>query len=329
VAWVIIRAKQKGSWRPYWEGLLAAMATVVPHDWKVIVTADQGLYADWLWTAIQNLGWHPLLRVSLQMGFRAEGEADFAEIGKRVQRRGRGWKGKGAWSETGARLQGTLLVRWEKGYEEAIAVVTDLEAEEVEITWYLMRFWIEDEYKDHKRGGWGWQHTKMQDARRAERLWLAMAVAMQITVLVGGLEEAQEEKQRSREGRQRKHSKRVGRPAKPLSKPRGREQSCLVRGKLCIQAAVMRAEALPPSYVVGEPWPKHTYRPRKTTGNEGTIGKKREANRQYKQRRRARGDEADKKKVRDSVQARRERQRQAQRANKANRKARATKGTRG
>jgi hypothetical protein len=76
VAWVIIRAKQKGSWRPYWEGLLEAVASVVPHDWKVIVTADQGLYADWLWTAIQNLGWHALLRISLQMGFRAKGEAN-------------------------------------------------------------------------------------------------------------------------------------------------------------------------------------------------------------------------------------------------------------
>lgn len=160
-------------------------------------------------------------------------------------------------------------MRWEKGYEEAIAVVTDLEAEDVETAWYLMRFWIEDEYKDHKRGGWGWQHTKMQDPRRAERLWLAMAVAMQMAVLVGGLEEAREEEQRSRQERQRKHPKRVGRPAKPLSKPRGREQSCLVRGKLCIQAAVMRAEALPRGYVVSEPWPTRTYRPRKSTGKEG------------------------------------------------------------
>lgn len=309
--------KQKGSWRPCWEGLLAAVATVVPHDWKVIVTADQGLYADWLWTAIRDLGWHPLLRIRLQMGVRADGEADFAAIGKRVQRRGRGWKGKGEWSEKEARLHGTLLVRWEKGYEEAMAVVTDLPEEKVEIAWYLMRFWIEDEYKDHKRGGWGWQHTKMEDPKRAERLWLAMAVAMPITVLVGGLEEAKEEEQKSRKRRPAKLLKRVGRPAKPLRKPRRREQSCLVRGQQSIQAAVMRAEALPRGYVVSEPWPTRTYRPRKSTGK----GKKQEANRQYKQRRRARGDEADKKKVRDTVQARRERQRQTQQATKVNRKA--------
>jgi hypothetical protein len=219
------------------------------------------------------------------------------------------------------RLQGTLLVRWEKGYEEAIAVVTDLGEEEVELAWYLMRFWIEDEYKDHKSGGWGWQHTKMVDPKRAERLWLAMAVAMQIAVLVGGLEEAKQEEQRSRKARQRKPHRRVGRPAKPLHKPRGREQSCLVRGQQSIQAAVMRAAPLPPGYVVSEPWPKHTYRPRKPTGKRGTKCQKREANRRDKQRRRARGDEADKQQVPESAQERRTRQRQAQRANAANREA--------
>jgi hypothetical protein len=321
VAWALIRAKHKGSWRPSWEGLLAAVATVVPHDGKVIVTADQGLSADWLWAAIQNLGWHPLLRVSLQMGFRAEGEVDFVEIGKRVQRRGRGWMGKGVWSEKGARLQGTLLVRWEKGYDKALAVVTDLSEEEVEIAWYLMRFWIEEEYKDHKGGGWGWQHTKMVDPKRAERLWLAMAVAMQMTVLVGGREEAEVEEQSRRTVSKRKLPRRVGRPAKPLSQPQRRQQSCLVRGKLCIQAAVIRAEALPLGYVVSEPWPKQTFCPRKPTGKQGTKSKKREANLRYKQRRRERGNEEDRKKVRDCVQKRRKKQRQARRANAVNQEA--------
>jgi hypothetical protein len=321
VAWVILPAKQKGSWRPYWEELLARVAGVVPQDWKVIVTADQGLYADWLFTAIERLGWHPMLRVNRLMGFRAEGETDFVGIGKRVQRRGRGWKGKGEWSEEGARMRGTLLVRWEKGYEEAMAVVTDLSEDEVEMAWYLMRFWIEDEYKDHKSGGWGWQHTKMEDAKRAERLWLAMAVAMQMAVVVGGLEEAKQEELKSRKRRVAKPSKRAGRPAKPLHKPRGREQSCLVRGQLCIQAAVVRAEALPQGYVVSEPWPMLTYHPAKRMGKQGGKCKKREANRSYKQRRRTRGDETDKKKDRVRVQEQRQRQRQAQRANKANREA--------
>ena len=55
MAWKIIEAGQEGAWRPHWEGLLAGLEGVVPSDWKVIV---RGLYAAWLYQAIQRLGWH-------------------------------------------------------------------------------------------------------------------------------------------------------------------------------------------------------------------------------------------------------------------------------
>ena len=38
--------------------------------------------------------------------------------------------------------------------------------------------------RDYKRGQWGWQHTKLLDPERAERLWLALAVS---TLWVGGV----------------------------------------------------------------------------------------------------------------------------------------------
>jgi hypothetical protein len=87
------------------------------------------------------------------------------------------------------------------------------------------------------------------------------------------------------------HPQRVGRSVTPLSKPRGREQNGVVRGTRCIQAAVMRADAVPQGSVVSEPWPTHTSRPRQSTGKEGTTCTKREANRQDTQRRRARSDD--------------------------------------
>lgn len=92
-----------------------------------------------------------------------------------------------------------------------------------------MRLWMEDESKDHKSGEWGWQHTKMEDHRRAERRWLAIAVAMQMAVRVGGLEDAQEEKQNARKARRGNPPGPADRPAKPLCKLRGREQSVLAR----------------------------------------------------------------------------------------------------
>ena len=182
IAWKIIKAGQEGAWRPHWEGLLAALEGVVPPDWKVIVMADRGLYAAWLYQAIQRLGWHPMLRVNEDLSFRATGEENFSPMGQRVKRRGRGWKGKGEWSEHGEQMSGTVLMCWEKGYEEKLVVVTDLDEKEANAAWYQMRFWIEDEYKDHKSGGWGWEQTKMTDPKRAERQWLARAVAMQIAV---------------------------------------------------------------------------------------------------------------------------------------------------
>jgi hypothetical protein len=321
VAWIIIPAHQKGKWRPYWERMLQVVGAVVPKDWKVIVLADRGLYAAWLFEAIVQQGWHPFMRVNATMGFRAEGQPDFRAIGSLLKRKGRSWSGQGTCSEEGERLQASLLIRWEKGYEEAVAVVTDLPEEEAEVGWYFVRFWIESEYKDHKSGGFGWQQTKMTDAKRAERLWLAMAVAMQVAVLVGGLEEAKEQEVRERGRRQVKTCRRPGRPAKALWKPRGREQSVLMRGLQSIKAAVIRAAPLPLGYVVHEPWPSQTYRLSKPTKGWRKYRKKKEATQQQKQRRRQRDGAQQATADQLSQREQAKRQRQASRAKAANRAA--------
>jgi hypothetical protein len=294
IAWKIIEAGQEGEWRPYWEGLLAALEGGVPGDWKVIVMADRGLYAPWLYRAIQRLGWHPMLRVKEDLSFRTAGEENFSPMGMRVRRRGRGWKGKGQWSEHGERMEGTVLIRWEKGYEEKLVVVTDLDEKAANAAWYQMRFWIEDEYKDHKSGGWGWEQTKMTDPRRAERQWLARAVAMQMAVLVGGQEEAQEQERKRRAAKKRKEKRRVGRPPKPVQRPRAREQSCLMRGQQTIQAAVARAEEIPVGHVVTEDWPKQTYALAKPTKSWAVKCREKEAKKRYQKNKQARACQGEK-----------------------------------
>lgn len=288
IAWKIIEAGQKGPWRPHWEGLLAALEAVVPQDWKVIVMADRGLYAAWLYQAIQRLGWHPVLRVKESLSFREQTEETFSPMSLRVKRRGRGWSGKGEWSEDGERMRGTVLIRWEKGYEEKLVVVTDLNEKEGNVAWYQMRFWIEDEYKDHKSGGWGWQQTKMTDPKRAERQWLVRAVAMQIAVLVGGQQEAEEHKQKWSKACKLKGKRRVGRPPKPVCRPRAREQSVLMAGLQSIQAAVIRGEEVPEGHVVTEDWPKQTYAVAKPTKSWASKCKEKEAKKRYHKNKQAR-----------------------------------------
>lgn len=264
VAWRLLRVGQKHGWNPVWEHLLSLLAPAVGADWKVVVMTDQGLYSPRLYRHIQSLGWHPLMRVRENIGTRAKGERTFQPGVARVSRAGRSWKGVGEWSEQGETMQGTIVIRHERGYEHTWVLVTDLEPGAVDAAWYQMRFWIEGEYKDHKRGGLHWEQTKMTDPQRAERLWLVMAIAMLRAVLLGGSLQAREQAQmdakpHKRPGRSPTPHKRPGRPPTPSKRPRGRAQSCLARGQQAILVADLKGETLLPTEVVATPWPTRTF----------------------------------------------------------------------
>jgi hypothetical protein len=74
VAWKIVRSHEKGSWEPYWKELFTLLQGSVPKDWMVLVLADRGLYAPWLFKHIVCVGWHPFLRINLGGKVRPVGE---------------------------------------------------------------------------------------------------------------------------------------------------------------------------------------------------------------------------------------------------------------
>jgi hypothetical protein len=178
VAWKIVRSNEPGSWEPYWKELLSQLATAVPPDWLVIVLADRGLYAKWLYEHLVYLKWHPFLRINRTGKVRPAGESSFRWLWSLVPAVGTRWSGVVDCFAGGAcRLQCTLLARWDEPYAEAWLIITDLAPEAANIVWYSMRTWIECGFKDTKRGGWQWHQTKMKDPERAARLWVAIAVA--------------------------------------------------------------------------------------------------------------------------------------------------------
>ena len=187
VAWRILKADQEHPWKPEWETLLSHFQKVVPADWKVIVLTDRGLYAKWLFQAITKLGWHPLMRINLTGKFRPEGWHHWRNLKDVVGQIDQQWQGRGtAFRTASARLECTLLARWDEGYEDPWLVVTDLPPEAANVCWYGLRAWIEQGFKRIKSGGWQWQYTRMDDPARAERLWLAVAVATWWLLSVGG-----------------------------------------------------------------------------------------------------------------------------------------------
>jgi Transposase DDE domain len=191
VAWKILPATAKDAWQPHWLKLLDQFHGLLGDDWTVLVLADRGLWAKWLFEGIRKLNWHPLLRINQGGKFRPEGWYHFVPLASLAPRVGGRWRGRGtAFATKAKQLECTLLVFWGEGHEEAWLVLTDLAPEASDASWYGLRSWIEQFFKDCKRGGWQWQRTRMTDQARAERLWLAVAVATIWLIRVGGADEA-------------------------------------------------------------------------------------------------------------------------------------------
>jgi hypothetical protein len=261
VAWHIVEAGRAGAWRGHWQALFEHLQGCVPSEWTVIVAADRGLYAKWLFASIVRLGWHPFLRINRQGHYRPCTARSFRPLSQVVTRVGQHWAGRVTCFATKQRqLECTLLARWDAPYREPWLIVTDLSACVADVGWYGLRCWIECGFKDAKRGGWHWEQTKMKDPRRAERLWLAMAVATVWVVSVGCQAEcalaygALDELPQTHIAR---------RTAKSSRAPRA--LSCFRRGRLVIVAALMNRQEIPIGQLIVEPWPKsldtHSERP--------------------------------------------------------------------
>jgi hypothetical protein len=247
VAWKVLKATEPHPWEEEWQTLLRHFQQVVAPDWKVIVLADRGLYAKWLFQAITALGWHPLLRINDQGKFRPQGWVHWISLTDLAPQTGRRWQGRGtAFKNAPGRLDCTVLAYWAEGYAEPWLVVTDLPPEAADVCWYGLRAWIEQGFKRIKRAGWQWQYTRMEDPARAERLWLAVAVATWWLLSVGGEADAALPVETMRGVPQTQRSR----------KPQWRLIGIFRQGWNAILAALLRHEPLPFGQGKPEPWPQ-------------------------------------------------------------------------
>ena len=252
IAWRLVEATRPGAWRPHGEALFGHLQGSVSSDWTVIVLATRGLYAHWVFTTIQALGWHPFLRINRQGPYRPHGSPTWRPLTQVVSQIGQQWAGPVHCFRTSARqLSCTLLARWAPGYREPWLVWTDLPSTPADVAWDGLRAWIECGCQASKRGGWHWEQTKLTDPARAERLWLAMAVATWWTVSLGCPADATRPQPDLSRLPERHIARRYiarPRPARPLR--------CCRRGRLVIVAALCTAQAIPGGAVLPEPWPQ-------------------------------------------------------------------------
>ena len=249
VAWTVVPAGQRGSWRPCWLRLLRSLRAAIPAELTVLVLADRGLYAGWLFRRIVRLGWHPFLRVNNHTTFRPSGRARFYRLDELVPLAGSRWQGTGtAFKTKAAQVNCTLTGYWGEGASEAWCVLTDLPPSACSVTWYGLRAWCEQGFKCLKRGAWFWQNTRLSDPERVARLGLALAVATLWMLSVGSeLDELL-------------HDQTVpdlyGLLHQSARTPRQRQVSVLRLGLLWVLVRLLQGKSVPlPRRLIPEPWP--------------------------------------------------------------------------
>jgi Transposase DDE domain len=252
VAWTILPANQPAAWRCHWLRLLRQLRPAIPQGYTVIVLADRGLYAPWLFRRIVRLGWHPFLRINSGGTFRPDPQATYRPLPSFVPQPGTRWRGTGtAFKSPQRQLRCTLLACWEEGYTDPWLILTDLPPEASEAGWYGLRAWIEQQFKCLKRAGWQWQRTRMTQPDRAARLWLAVAVATLWLLSVGGAAEETIPASTLLDVSDALAGQRRQRRATRL-----RLVSIFRRGWITILVALLEQAPLPLGVFLPEPWPR-------------------------------------------------------------------------
>lgn len=247
VAWKILPANQKEAWKPHWKQLLSLIASAIPPDWFVLVMADRGLYARWLYQDIKDRGWHPFLRINRQGFFRFP-DGPYRPLESLLSGPGILWSHQVICFKADP-LACTLLIAWTEGKEPWL-IVTDLPPDQANAAWYGLRSWIEGGFKDIKRGGWQWQQTRISDPGRAERFWLVIAIATLWVVSVGGEVDATQPVS----GLEHLPETHIAR-RRATRRSRPRLLSCFRRGICQILSALITGQLLPLGCFCPQPWP--------------------------------------------------------------------------
>ncbi len=251
VAWTVLPATATPAWRREWWRMLRQMHRAVPPSWTVIVLADRGVEARWLFRRIVRRGGHPFLRINPGGTVRPQGHVRGVALKTLVPEPGTSWQGTGI-AFTGRHRQRhcTLLACWEAGYKDPWLLLTDLPPAASTACWYGLRAWMEQGFKITKRAGWQWHRTHMTTPERAARLWLAVAVATLWLLSVGG--EAEETVPASTVP---DVTARIPKQPQMRRATRLRLVRVFRRGGNLILVALLDQAPLPMGRFVPEPWP--------------------------------------------------------------------------
>ena len=185
-----------------------------------------------------------------------------AESGRRLPARAFVPRPDTAWIESGTAFGGaaakrrcTLLAVWYVEPEEPWIIPSDLPPDEVGVSWYALRFWVELGFKAVKSLGWQWQKTRRTDPARISRHWFVLSVATLLTLAYGTrVEDAFD--RRMTPGSLRAPPKALA-PTHPSSREKpGRTVSVIRHGIAWLRRLLHRGRFWSRVWLLPEPWPE-------------------------------------------------------------------------
>lgn len=162
--------------------MLGRFKGIIPPSMTVLFMSDRGLWSPELFHAVRRIGWHPMMRVQAGAFFRPKRsskqseQAAWQKLTTLIVEGGEAIAIRGDLFKTHS-ISVTLLACWEKGNKEAWFIASDLPPSQCTAPWYGLRMWIEQGFKTVKSAGCDWEHSRITDPARAERMWLVYALA--------------------------------------------------------------------------------------------------------------------------------------------------------
>jgi hypothetical protein len=182
LAWRVL--PNQSAWGTSQQAVIAALcrrvAVVLPWGTTVTLVADSGLTSVDLVDLCRELGWHYVLRLSVdaQQGVHVRlADGTVCPAWRLVRGRGRRWFGTVQTFQAHGWRQMELSSVWPARHEQPWVLISDRPAGPARVREYRRRMRIEAFFEDCKSRGWDLERSKLTERARLDRLLLVVALA--------------------------------------------------------------------------------------------------------------------------------------------------------
>jgi hypothetical protein len=166
--------------------LLERAERVLPPHVRPVVLADRGLASPMLVRLIQQRGWDYLLRVQGETTLRSVPRGPRRlRLDELVPVPGAASVMTDGWVFLKRSVWAHVVAIWRDGYQEPWLLISNLDLGTGMVDLYAQRMHVEALFRDTKSGGFEWELSRVLRAERAERLLLAIMLAVWCAVLLG------------------------------------------------------------------------------------------------------------------------------------------------